>query len=148
MKALTLRQPWAWAVLAGGKDVENRTRNVIGDHRGLVLVHAGQQLAEPAAFAEVQRLAPHMPVLGTPGNVAADSEGILGAVTVVDVHHWDDCQGLCSAWAMPGHHHITLTDPVTFPKRIPAKGSLGLWTVDPATAFLAAQHLPDEEAGQ
>jgi hypothetical protein len=24
VKALTIRQPWAWAVIYGGKDVENR----------------------------------------------------------------------------------------------------------------------------
>ena len=24
MKALTIKQPWAWAILHGGKDIENR----------------------------------------------------------------------------------------------------------------------------
>lgn len=145
MKALTLRQPWAQAVLAGGKDIENRSRNVVGDHRGILLIHAGRQLADLAAFAMVLDLAPGLPTLGTPGNVASDAEGILGAVTVTGVHHWDSCQGACSPWAMPGHHHIRLADPVVFPKKIPAKGALGLWDVDQAAAFIAAQHLPEEE---
>lgn len=33
MRILTVRQPWAWAIIHGGKDVENRTRNVAGDYR-------------------------------------------------------------------------------------------------------------------
>ncbi len=39
LKALTLRQPWAWLVVNGFKDIENRiwaTR-----HRGPLLIHAG-----------------------------------------------------------------------------------------------------------
>lgn len=38
MKALSIRQPWAWLILNGGKDIENRTwaTNV----RGRVLIHA------------------------------------------------------------------------------------------------------------
>lgn len=38
-KALSIRQPWAWAIVNAGKDVENRdwpTR-----FRGLVCIHAG-----------------------------------------------------------------------------------------------------------
>jgi hypothetical protein len=30
MRALTVRQPWAWAIVHGGKDIENRTRNIAG----------------------------------------------------------------------------------------------------------------------
>ena len=39
MKALTIRQPWAWAILAGRKTVENRSYPTA--HRGPLLVHAG-----------------------------------------------------------------------------------------------------------
>ena len=30
MRVLTVRQPWAWAIIHGGKDVENRVRNLAG----------------------------------------------------------------------------------------------------------------------
>lgn len=47
MKALTLKQPWAWAVAHAGKDVENRTwkppASVIG-HR--IAIHAGRTSIE------------------------------------------------------------------------------------------------------
>ena len=38
MKALSLRQPWAWAVVEAGKDVENRRWNT--KFRGDFLIHA------------------------------------------------------------------------------------------------------------
>lgn len=38
MKALSIRQPWAWLVLHGGKDIENREWRT--RYRGLVLIHA------------------------------------------------------------------------------------------------------------
>jgi hypothetical protein len=41
MRVLTVRQPWAWAIIHGGKDVENRVRNVAGNYRGPVAIHAG-----------------------------------------------------------------------------------------------------------
>ena len=41
MRVLTVKQPWAWAIIHGGKDVENRVRNLAGDYRGPVAIHAG-----------------------------------------------------------------------------------------------------------
>ena len=40
MKALSIRQPWAWLIVNGHKDIENRTWTT--KQRGLVLVHASQ----------------------------------------------------------------------------------------------------------
>lgn len=41
MRALSIRQPWAWAILHAGKDVENRTWRT--SVRGPVLIHAGMK---------------------------------------------------------------------------------------------------------
>lgn len=38
MYALSIRQPWAWLILFGGKDVENRTWRT--NIRGEILIHA------------------------------------------------------------------------------------------------------------
>ena len=51
MKAITVRQPWAWAILHGGKDVENRTRNIAGSYRGPLVIHAGLALDKAAMCA-------------------------------------------------------------------------------------------------
>ena len=42
MKALSIRQPWAWLIVNGYKDIENRTWST--DFRGRVYVHAGRKI--------------------------------------------------------------------------------------------------------
>lgn len=42
MRALSIRQPWAWLIVAGHKDVENR--DWATGYRGPFLVHAGKAL--------------------------------------------------------------------------------------------------------
>ena len=41
MKALSIQQPWAWAILYAGKDIENRTWAT--KHRGPILIHTGKK---------------------------------------------------------------------------------------------------------
>jgi len=38
-KAISIRQPWAWAIVNAGKDIENRTWST--KYRGPVCIHAG-----------------------------------------------------------------------------------------------------------
>lgn len=40
MRALSITQPWAWLVVHGGKDIENRRWNT--KHRGEFLIHAAK----------------------------------------------------------------------------------------------------------
>jgi hypothetical protein len=40
--ALSVRQPWAWAIVSGYKDVENRSWPT--NYRGTLFIHAGQRL--------------------------------------------------------------------------------------------------------
>ena len=40
MKALSIRQPWAWLILFGGKDIENR--DWVTNFRGRFLIHAAK----------------------------------------------------------------------------------------------------------
>lgn len=53
MKALSIRQPWASAIVQLGKNVENRTWYT--SHRGPILIHAGKTMSreDQAAFEEV-----------------------------------------------------------------------------------------------
>jgi hypothetical protein len=52
MKALSIRQPWAWLIIAGHKDVENRTWST--RHRGPLLIHAGTNWAR-MPIEEIER---------------------------------------------------------------------------------------------
>ncbi len=54
MKAISIRQPWAWLIVNDFKDIENRSWDT--KYRGLVLIHASTHkvtLAEYAATVEV-----------------------------------------------------------------------------------------------
>ena len=133
MRVITVRQPWAWAIMHGGKDVENRSRNIVGDYRGRVGIHAGLKI-EPDAIDLVAELTGHS-VSSLIGLMTVQPLGaILGTVEVTSVHQCRDCSNdegdKCSEWAMRGHVHLTLADPQPFDEPILARGRLGLWNFD------------------
>lgn len=45
MKALSIRQPWAWLIVNGYKTVENRSRS-LGDHFDPLLIHASSTMTK------------------------------------------------------------------------------------------------------
>ena len=50
MRALSIRQPWAWLIVNGHKDIENREWST--SFRGQILVHAGKTMTRKY-YAEV-----------------------------------------------------------------------------------------------
>jgi hypothetical protein len=62
MKAISLKQPWAWLMVNGFKDIENRDRRT--NFRGTILVHAGKSIDEDCyafvhmTFPAIRRLMP------------------------------------------------------------------------------------------
>lgn len=141
MRVLTVRQPWAWAIIHGNKGVENRTRNIAGDYRGLVAIHAGLRY-DYAALYEDRRIenaiAPDTPIndLFVVGN-------IIGFVNLWAVHEHDGTRGfLCcpnspdryTRWAQPGAWHLCLGSPYALSDPIPYRGALGLRELDPELA--------------
>lgn len=146
MRILTVRQPWAWAIIHGGKDVENRVRNIAGSYRGPVAVHAAQatDFYGWRAF-EADALIDENPVgrIGT-----TDIRGaIIGVVDLVDVHvaraaasgrlvNWaahTKPGEKCSPWADWDAHHLVLADPRPLTEPIPYRGALGLGRLDDET---------------
>ena len=123
MRALTVRQPWAWAIIFAGKDVENRSRNVAGSHRGPMAVHAGVGPEPGDAWS-------FMATLGISPPPALAIGGVIGTVNLVDVH--TVTRGCCSSpWAeRSAGVHLVLRDPKPLFEPIRARGALGLWHVD------------------
>src|SRR5262245_15321972 len=72
MKALTVLQPWAWAIIHGPKRIENRVWRT--NHRGPLAIHAGisRKLLRPTIND------------GTPVPADLVYGAILGVVDVVD----------------------------------------------------------------
>lgn len=122
MLALSIRQPWAWLILHGGKDIENR--NWPTKVRGRVLMHA----AKGCTRAEYED-AGIFTILSDPRNVPAVPQlaqlqrgGIVGSVEIVDCVRTSD-----SRWFV-GEYGFVLRDPRPLPFT-PFKGSLGFFNV-------------------
>lgn len=121
MKALSIRQPWAWAILHAGKDIENRawaTR-----YRGPLLIHAakGMSRGEYDHFANwhVADLAAAGAVLPAPTDLRRG--GVIGRVDVVDCVDEHP-----SPW-FRGHWGFVLANPVPFKAFVLMRGQLGLF---------------------
>lgn len=78
MKALSIRQPWAWLIVEGYKEVENRdwpTR-----FRGRFLIHAGKAF-DQAGYVFVRQ---QFPTILLPAREEFDRGGIVGEATLLD----------------------------------------------------------------
>lgn len=130
MRAITVRQPWAWQIVNQGKNIENRTRNIAGKYRGPVAIHAGLKPDQEA----LRRLPKRAPEWVTAPRVF-DYGVILGVVDLVDVHMSNsrfpaDEPCCASEWAEPGSWHLVLANPRPIPlnEQPKCRGALGLWT--------------------
>jgi len=123
MKALSIKQPWAWLIATGQKDIENR--NWAPTFKGRIYIHAGQSfdfdgfnwlcvhsrgrldkvdLNECASLAIYWRIS-----------------AIIGEVDIVD--HVTQSQ---SPW-FTGPHGFVLANPLLYKKPIPCKGRPGFF---------------------
>lgn len=130
MRILTVRQPWAWAIIHGGKNVENRVRNIAGDYRGPVLIHAALRVAADGANEVVWGA-------WIDSGDSLVKGAIIGVVDLVAVHSVDSvgCMAAipdCSPWAekTPGMHHLRFENPRALDEPIPYTGALGLRKTD------------------
>lgn len=90
MRILTVKQPWAWAIIHGGKDVENRVRNIAGSYRGPVAIHAG--LAFDDSSWDSETMGPRLITMLERGEEVEFTPGaILGVVDLVGVHDNPGC---------------------------------------------------------
>ena len=77
LRALSLHQPWAWLIVNGVKDIENRSFRT--HHRGPLLIHAGRKLA---GYTEKIEWVKRKYGISVPLKV--DTGGIVGVVDVID----------------------------------------------------------------
>lgn len=138
MKALSIRQPWAWAIVNGYKPVENRDTNFIGKFTGPVLIHAGR-VAEPAHLPILRRMMAeegHDPD-DVPALEAMPRGGFVGRAVITGiVRHYN------SAF-FSGPFGIVLRGSQPM-KLIAWPGQLGLFNVDPARLGLAEPETADQ----
>jgi hypothetical protein len=138
MKALTVRQPWAYAIAALGKTIENRTW-AHPYYRGLLAIHAGARWDGNDAAKRVFELS---------GRYVLNDymSAIIAVVELVDIcRALDGCE--CGPWAVAGQFHWRLADRRQLPEPVPCKGRLGLWdlTAEVKAAVMAQLAVPAVE---
>lgn len=121
MRALSVRQPWAWLIAHGWKPVENRNRRL--SHRGPLLIHASltfdragyEWVDESIFFGE-------LPDLPLPMPDEFERGGIVGRAKLVDV-----VESHPSPFFF-GPYGYVLEDPMPLPLH-PYRGMPGLFHV-------------------
>jgi len=78
MKALSIRQPWAWLIVNGHKDIENRSWPT--RVRGPVLIHAAKGMTR-FEYEDAQGLAEHLGITLPPPD-KLERGGIVGRATI------------------------------------------------------------------
>lgn len=121
MKAITIGQPHAWAVIFGDKPYENRSWFL--HYRGPLLIHAGKSREWLDDLAEYR---------DTPPIRDLAFGAIIGIVDAVDcLRPWDTPatkNGLLHPTATGPWCHA-YSGPVPLDEPVPCKGQLGLWEV-------------------
>jgi hypothetical protein len=124
--ALSVRQPWAWAIIHAGKDIENRSWQAVDRgsmRRGRVAIHAAKGMTQE----EYRSAAEFMASIGIVCPPPADLKrgGVIGAVEIIDIVSTSP-----SPWFF-GPRGLVLRNaqPCAF---VPAVGQLGYFSWTPA----------------
>jgi hypothetical protein len=129
MKALVVRQPWAWLIVHGVKDVENRTWPT--PYRGPILIVAGTSTEDLQFIAEAQESAARVAL-----PAEFDRGGIVGCVTITGMS--SPCEHP-SDWAIgPWCWDLADARPLPF---VPYRGRQGLFDLPGDTVEEALERL-------
>ncbi len=126
MRVLSIRQPWAWFIAAGLKDVENRSWET--SYRGTVAIHAGLWCREREIEACLDALESEE-IIARPQRPSIDAlRSQLGRV--VSVGELTDCSPADthpSAWAIRGSWCFSLGPMRLLEQPVLVHGKLGLF---------------------
>ena len=118
--ALSVKQPWAWLIIHGGKDIENRDWR--RRYPGRILIHASKQMLGTGyerCMAFVQTHRPAISII-VPEPWELEYGGIIGEVQIVGC-----VESSASPW-FTGPYGYVLANPKPLPFKA-CKGHLGFW---------------------
>jgi hypothetical protein len=130
MKVLVVRQPSAWQIVNGYKDIENRDWSC--RYRGLILIQASAALPSKADMAEFRQEARRRGVTRMPEQF--ETGGIVGLA------YLDDCVTRSRSKWFKGSFGWQLSKPRPL-RLIPMKGRLRLFDVPPAVRLRVMRQL-------
>ena len=117
MKALSIKDPWAWLICSNIKDIENRTWKT--NYRGRIYVHVSANPDKKWIDIYPVQAIDQLPKFRNKGCYSA----IIGEVTITDC-----IKNSNSIWANNNCWHWLLKDAVLYDRPIlNVKGRLGLW---------------------
>lgn len=142
LPCLSVRQPWAAAIIHLGKDVENRPWDT--SCRGPLLIHASKRKPQPeemAALFDLLGPVDEDQVLNRIERVYGTLQygAVIGCVDLMDVVH-----DSTSPWAEQGSHHWLLHNPRSLPPLV-MRGHQGLFNVKLAPHDAALLGLPADQ---
>jgi hypothetical protein len=122
VKALSIKQPWAWLIANGHKDIENRDWRYPPTFRGRFLIHAGKRPdIDATALDEMEFIKRQIGFL--PEAKEFQLGGIVGEADLVDV-----VRASISPWFFgPLGFVLQKARPLPF---MPCKGQLGFFDVE------------------
>jgi hypothetical protein len=124
VKALSIRQPWAWLIVAGYKDVENRKWAT--DFKGRIYIHASRTLDRDAlVYLTSQCMKINQDVRDV---VRKQNSWTLGAI-IGEVEITDCVMRSDSPW-FSGPYGFVLKNPILYEKSIACRGKLGFFKPD------------------
>ena len=115
-KAITIKQPWAWLIIHGDKDVENRTWHT--NYVGKAFVHASRTFDQDG-FEYVKRKG----LWHFTNGETFHKGGIIGMIDITGCTRSDP-----SEW-FEGPCGFLLSNPKAIPF-IPCRGQLGIWDIN------------------
>ena len=137
MKALSVRQPWWWAIMHAGKRIENRRWNT--GYRGPILLHAAKGCTRDEYESAVSwMIDAHVSTgLDIPPLSHMQRGGIVGRARIVDVvppfslpYVYERLpKGVDVRWHMTEQFGFVLADVEPLPF-VPCKGALSLFELD------------------
>lgn len=138
MKALSVRTPWWWFILHGGKDIENRDWPT--NFRGDVLLHAGKWWQYQDGLDDIRAA---LDCCGTrrselAGRLRVEEDLLLARGCIVGQVTIVHCVSRSPSPWFFGDYGFVLANPVAFKNPLPFKGSLGFFEV-PNSVILAAK---------
>jgi len=121
MKCLSIQQPWAWLIVNGFKDCENRSWYT--SYRGPILIHAGRKFDRDGYWW-----------LSHEGNKLPAEESFPVGAIVGKVFIYDVTREQSSDWHESGQYGFYVRDAIALPEPIPMRGQLGIFDVPEISA--------------
>lgn len=140
MRALTIRQPWAWAILHAGKRLENRSWRPPNAVAGqTIAIHAGRAI-------DAQAVLP----LGVtaPGSEQFALGAVVGTARVVTYSDGAEAPWIDQVLWWRGPVAWLLADVRVLPVPVPCRGAQGLWTLPADVEAAVLAQLPAPIGGE